>query len=153
MTICNTIANASHLDSISFRTGTIVEPVAQVSQHLIVILKPRTKAESVIASRVGVVCTLVASIVHSLIICKTIGYRVYQRIIAGCYDNGRRSEVATNGIVSRILSYQLRILLSFLAQEVLTRPLMGYAFVHRDNRIEKYAKVGTGIKVGEGRDD
>ena len=77
-----------------------------------------TKTKTMIASGVGVVGAFVASIVHSFIIFQTISNRVHQTIVAGCNNDGRRSQVATNGIVGRVFMYQITILMAFLTQEI-----------------------------------
>ena len=143
VSIGDAVADACHSYSVCLRRRMVLEPGAEVEQQLVVVFEPRTKTESVIASRINVHGAFVACVAHSCVVCQSVGDERNEAVIAGGYDDGRRCQMAFNGILCGELTYQFWILLSFFAEEVFTRILVRNSFVHRDNRVEQDREVGT----------
>ena len=101
-----------------------LEPVAKVCQQLVVVFEPGAKAEAMVTRGIDIHGTLVASIAHGRIVGQTVGDSRHQTVVAGRDDDGRRRQMALYGILRGILLYQLRVLVTFLAQEVDARPLV-----------------------------
>ena len=141
--ISNTVADTSHAHCILLRSGYRLEPVTQIVQQLVVILEPRTEAESMVARRVDIHGAIVAGITHGRVVLYAIGYNRHQTVVAGADDAGRGCEVAAHSVLCRVLPHQLGVFMSLLTQEVDARPLMRYALVHRYDGIEQYREVRT----------
>ena len=82
-----------------------VEPVAQVGEHLVVILEPGAEAEAVAARGVDVHSALVADVAHGRVILYAIGDGWHQLVVVGHDDTGGRGKVASHSLVGRELTH------------------------------------------------
>ena len=64
MTVGDAVADAGDLHGTGLWSLTGVQPVANVGEHLVVILKPSTEAKAMVTCRIDIHGTLVARIAH-----------------------------------------------------------------------------------------
>ena len=98
MSIGDTVTDTSHTDGIGLGCLKVLQPVAEVFKQQVVILEPRSEAETMITCGIDMHRTFVAGITHRLIVLQSVGDERHQTVIAGGDDDSRRCEMTAHSI-------------------------------------------------------